>query len=429
MKNNIPSLLFPKTYIIPNKLFKRRFDNMDDFVKAKVSDAYDEVAATADEIKASVDKGVPWLAGLQNPDGSWGSGYPNVSNPLAKTGLAVLKLETYALENGFQTPFDPNYPYNENVQNGLNFIFNHAQFITISDQTHDHNGTPVSDNPDVIGDNQGIYFNVGNTDNYTAGIALMAVAGSTTPARTVGVGPAAGIDYQKFAQYLVDFLAWGQTDTGFGRGGWTYSYQDNSGPRSDNSVSGWVVTGLVFAESSTFKFNNIIPPFVKYELNIWINYIQNAISGGSGYTNPDEFVNILKTGSLVQQMAFFGDPQSSPRVQNAINYIANNWNQPDGLLGIGWRGDPADYQATFTTTKGLDAYEIKTIGGNINWFDDMSTVIVDQQDPDGGWPVNDWSDDRVLSAAWALLTLEKVSPVIIVTSRGVDFFKLGIVTD
>lgn len=397
---------------------------MENQIKFKVSSAYDEVAATAADIAASVDKGVQWLAGHQNPDGSFGG-----SNPLAKTGLAVLKLETYALEHGFSTPFDPAYPYHENVQNGLNFIFNNAKFITISNQTHIVNGNPVIDNPDVIGDHRGIYFNVGNTDNYTAGIALMAVTGSTTPTRTVGVGPAAGIDYKTFAQYLVDFLAWGQTDTGFGRGGWTYSYQDNSGPRSDNSVSGWVVTGLVFAESPTFKFMNIIPQFVKNELNIWINYIQDPVSGGSGYTAPTEFVNILKTGSLIQQMAFVGDPASSARVQKAVNYIANNWNQPDGLLGIGWKGNPADYQATFTTAKGLDAYAINIIGGNINWFDDISTVIVAQQNPDGSWPINDWSDDPVLSSDWALLTLERVSPVIVVTTRGVDFRNLKVEGD
>lgn len=394
---------------------------MENFIKLDSSSEYDEIAATASDISLSVEKGVPWLAGHQNPDGSWGG-----SDPLAKTGLAVLKLETYALEHGFSSPFDPAYLYHDNVQNGLNYIFINAQFIGITDQIHDHNGNPVSDNPDVVGDHQGIFFNVGGHDNYTAGIALMAVAGSTTPGRLVTLGTANGKTYKEFAQYLVDFLAWGQTDIGFGRGGWDYSYNNNSGPRSDNSVSGWVVTGLVFAESPTFKFTNIIPQFVKYELNIWINYIQDPVSGGSGYTAPTEFVNILKTGSLIQQMAFFGDPVSTPRVQKAVNYIANNWNQPDGQFGIGWKGNPADYQAAFTIEKGLDAYGINIIGGNIDWFDDISTFIVQQQLAGGDWPINDWSDDSSLSSAWALLTLEKVSPVIITTSRGVDFLKLRI---
>lgn len=397
---------------------------MENFNKVKTSTAYDEIAATAAEINLSVEKGVPWLVAQQNLNGSWGE-----SSQIAKTGLAVLKLETYALEHGFSSPFDPAYLYHDNVQNGLNYIFDNAQFITINDQIHDHNGNPVSDNPDVVGDHEGIFFNVDGQNNYTAGISLMAVTGSTTPVRLVTLGAANGKTYKEFAQYLVDFLAWGQTDTGYGRGGWNYSYSNNTGSRSDNSISGWVVTGLVFAESPTFKFNNIIPQFVKYELNIWIEYIQDPVSGGSGYTAPTEYLNILKTGSLIQQMAFFGDPVSTPRVQKAVNYIANNWNQPDGQFGIGWMGNPADYQATFTTAKGLDAYGINTIGGNIDWFDEISTVLVQQQQQfaDGGWPINDWSDDRSLSTAWALLTLEKVSPVIIITSRGVDFLKLEIV--
>lgn len=381
------------------------------------SNAMDEVAATAAEIEQSIVKGLEWLAGQQNPDGSWGT-----SDLVARTGLAVLKFETRAIETGFTSPFDPAYPYHTNVEDGLNFIFSQAQYISIDAQPHG--------NPDVIGDGKGLYFNAGGHNNYTAGIALMAVAGSTTPDRTVTIpGDIAPITYGKAAQYLADYLAWAQTDTGFGRGGWDYSYHDDSGDRSDNSISGWVVTGLIFAESPVFKFNTIIPAFVKSELNLWIDYIQNKIAastdeGGSGYDSPTYWVNILKTGSLIQQLAFVGDPLASQRVQKAIDYIVRHWNDPTGEgPGLpGWNGTPAEYQATFTMMKGLTSYGVDIIGQNINWFDEVSTVIVDQQNADGSWPISPWSGDMILSATWALLTLEKASPVIIIPgNRGIDF--------
>ncbi len=35
----------------------------------------------------------------------------------------------------------------------------------------------------------------------------------------------------------------------------------------------------------------------------------------------DAWVNMLKTGNLLQQMAFVGDTVSTPRVQDAIDYL------------------------------------------------------------------------------------------------------------
>ena len=77
-------------------------------------------AVTEDEIEQAIELGVAWLAGNQKIDGSWPGYY---SDDVATTGLAVLKLETYAYEAGYESPFDPAYPYQENVIDGLNFLF------------------------------------------------------------------------------------------------------------------------------------------------------------------------------------------------------------------------------------------------------------------------------------------------------------------
>lgn len=69
----------------------------------------------------------------------------------------------------------------------------------------------------------------------------------------------------------------------------------------------------------------VVPQFVKNELNLWIDYIQNDVSGGSGYMSPDQWVNVAKTGGLLCEMKFVGDTTSSTRVQNAVELIYNNW--------------------------------------------------------------------------------------------------------
>lgn len=47
----------------------------------------------------------------------------------------------------------------------------------------------------------------------------------------------------------------------------------------------------------------------------------------------------------------------------------------------------------------------------IDWYQDLANVIVSTQNPDGSWPGDMYnSGDSVLTTAWALLTLEKVTP-------------------
>ena len=373
-------------------------------------------AATPDEISNAIDKGLAWLATQQNADGSWGT-----SDRVARTALAVLKFETHATLQG-KSPFDPDYPYHEQVEKGLNFIFTKARITNIGNQTHDG----IVDDPDTNDNGIGVYFYDTSSWHamYETGIALMAIAASNAPDRVVNVSgsPVNGWTYKEVAQDIVDYLAWGQTDSGYGRGGWNYYAMDNAGSRSDNSNTGWVVLGLGYAEAAPpWGFGLTIPEFVRRELNIYINYIQcktpGTNHGGSGYTSPCSWVNMLKTGNLLYEMAFVGDNVSAQRVKDALNYTVRHWN--DTNMDPGWKdGDTTShYQATYIIMKGLEALGIDTIDG-IDWFDDLSDEIVAEQNADGSWPKcpcychDGWCSwcDSIICTEWALLTLQRAVP-------------------
>jgi hypothetical protein len=235
---------------------------------------------------------------------------------------------------------------------------------------------------------------------------MMAIAASDAPDRVVNVAgsPVDTWTYKTVLEDMVDYMSWAQNEAGTGRGGWRYTPNYSS---SDNSVSGFAVLGLGYAEApSPWGFGLTIPAFVKTELNIWIDYIQNDTSGGSGYTDPGWWVNILKTGNLLYEMAFVGDTASTPRVQNAVAFIVNNW---DAGIDTGWKGTPAYYQAMYCTMKGLEALGITTVGTH-DWFDEFSDAIVAQQETAGSWAISHYTYDKVLSSEFAMLTMQKAVP-------------------
>ncbi|MFC1799582.1 FlgD immunoglobulin-like domain containing protein [Candidatus Eisenbacteria bacterium] len=375
-------------------------------------------ARAADEaaIQAAIDDGLAWLALQQDltvgPDyGSWGAEYEKVG----KTGLAVKKFEHDAFLRGYENPFDVDYVYHEVVQRGLDYLFADASVFMIGVQ-------PAGD-PDTDGDGRGVALAGGET--YETGIGLMAIAETNTPNRIVNApgSPVDGWTYYDVAVDMVDYLAWSQVDAGVQRGAWGY---DEYSLSSDNSNSGYAVLGLSFASTAPpHGFGITIPAFVKAELSLWIDYIQVDIVGGqfdggsSCYSPADTFptyqtVNCLETGNLIHEMAFYGDPVGTPRLDDAIDYLVRHWGDP----GYSWpdpQGWYGNYQAMFTMMKGLEAYQIDLIGG-IDWFDEVTDTIVGTQNIDGSWPADVWDNwvggDQVLSTTWALLTLQKVTPVI-----------------
>ncbi|OGO26403.1 MAG: hypothetical protein A2W33_10765 [Chloroflexi bacterium RBG_16_52_11] len=355
-----------------------------------------------EQIEQSIVAGLAWLALQQNLDGSWGWGCDQV----AYTGLVVLKFETRAIELGLD-PMGDVYEYHSQVISGLSYIISNAHDVLI--------GLQSAGDPDTNGNGIGTYFNQNECgpwhDIYNSGIAMMAIAASGHSEL-----------YGDMLQDAVDYMAWAQADEACGlhRGGWRYQPDCDS----DNSNAGYVTLGLGFAEAPPpFGFGLTIPQFVKDELSIWIDTIQDDVDGdpddgGSWYSPSWAFypwVNILKTGNLIFEMVLVGDTAGTPRHQDAVDYIERHWQDQNTDPGWGYNVYPANYQAMFILKKGLDFARIPLLDldgvgtPEHDWFLEIATVIVNQQNTDGSWPWCDWGDS-ILCTTWALLAVEPFVP-------------------
>jgi len=377
-------------------------------------------AATEEEIEVSIVAGIDWLVSVQNPNGSWG---PVNSDQFGTTGLILVKLQDRAFELGYNGPFDLAYPFIGNVTAGLDYLFLYANNVSISNQ-------PAGD-PDTDGDGQGVH--VGNRV-YDTAILMMAIAAGRDPTRVVATGPLTGWTYGDVLQDLADWIAYAQTDTGNGRGGWYYSAV-NGGSNADQSNAGYALLGLLYAQAPLYGYESNIPSFVATELDVWIDWVQDDVGvgdpqydGGSAYSTIwglGIWINSLKTGNLLTQMAFVGDDPSDTRVVDALNYTGRHWNG-DWIQGWGKNGT-VHYQATYCLMKGFETMGIPLDGvpGVANWYQDMADAIVADQDVAGYWPtnpayifgvgtgveglINHWVSPE-LSTAWALLALERFAP-------------------
>ncbi|MGB3459267.1 MAG: hypothetical protein WBB08_08235 [Halobacteriota archaeon] len=364
-------------------------------------------AATKIQIEDAISDGLNYLIPSQNADGSWGA-----SDKAAVTGLVLLKLQDHARELR-KDPYDNDptsptyYVYADNVIAGMNYMLSKAYVVPIGMQTNC--------DPDSNGNGQGIVFKDPAHDTYTTGIALCAL-GVSNLARTYNIG---GTDYTyaAIAQDAADWLAYAQVDAGTSQGGWYYTACDNCSSVADNSNSGYAALGLAYAESAGCT----VPQCVKDELDIWINTIQDPFDGGSWYQPGWSWVNTLKTGNLLQQMALCGDTYpDSQRVLDAKHYLERHWQDANQDPGWGYSLAHPDTQAMFTIMKGLTNMGIDLIdtdGDGVqdnDWFnqepsvgEDFASALVDTQNGDGSWSNCAWGGSE-LCTAWALLTLEKI---------------------
>ena len=338
-------------------------------------------AATEEEINTAIDCGLAYLASNQNTDGSFGTG--DADYKIAQTAEAVLAFENEGHFPGGATL------YSANVEKGLDYIFGYANEMTTV-------GVPLQPDVDANGNEIGVYFCSAVTRSiYNTGIVMTAIIGSNTPDRVVATGTQAGRTYKDVMIDTVDYVAFGQNDAGTATGGWRYyaNYGD-----SDNSVSQWPVLGLIAAE----QWGIIAPVFVKDDLNIWIDYIQNDVSGGSGYSSPTSWVNVAKTGALLIEQYYVGDTKATPRVIAAANYINTNW------ASTGTNDNKGNYYSMYGVFKGLELLDIGTIplpAGTFDWHDDYTTYLVTNQLADGSWPTGPYGS-IVLDTDWAILILQ-----------------------
>ena len=362
-------------------------------ITAKVNVAIDEGLwkLHKDQVRGTLPDGTPY--------GNW----PYDSNSVAATGAST---EAFEIQGTLPDGNADEDPYVETVQRGLNYLLSKMYSFPVVQDAN----CPQGD-PDVNTNGIGLccYTELWHS-MYESGVVLMALSSSGCPncIAATGISDVVGRTYLDIAQDMVDYFAYAQSAPGTGvfRGGWRYSA--NCG-ESDNSVSQWPVIGMESAEVNFGGGGLSVPQFVKDELNLWIDYIQNDSSGGSGYTAPWDWVNIAKTGGLLCEMKFFGDTTASIRAQNAVEYIYNNWDSD------GEHFPTNSYYAFYSVMKGLRLLGIQTIhpindSSGFDWYGDpvrgYAHHIVNDQASDGSWWGGHWSL-HPLTSAWAILTLKK----------------------
>lgn len=350
------------------------------------------LGATENEINIAIQRGLKWLASSQNPTtGIFGSGYY-----LSNTAAAV-----QAMENEGHFPGVGN-TYSENVEKGLDYIFTRCFKRGISAQR--------PGNPDSNANGLGIYFSY-NSPMYEIGLVIPAIVASNTPNRVVATGNCVGMTYQEVVQDAVDYIAWAQNDRVgcSGRGGWHYQPNLCYG---DNSVAQWPVLALVAAE----QWGIMAPQFVKEELNFWLNYIQNS-NGGSGYTHPNNYVNVAKTGGLMVQQYYFGDTSTSARAIRAKTYIDSRWHVGPSHTWYGNKGHP---YAMFAVFKGLELMNVHRLPSapanedteDEDWWGDYAEYLVLRQIPSSTDPSVEgyWNGYEIwrqhLATPWYIMILQ-----------------------
>ncbi len=312
------------------------------------------------------------------------AGFWNAPYPEATAGTAVLAFEIQGHRASGGRIGDP---YSDTVRRGLNYLLTSLRKQAIAAQ-------PAGD-PDTNGNGYGLYVGVSNNEVviYSTGSGLMALAASGTPDAKAAAGGEGvqGRTYRDIAQDVVDYLAWAQTDTPNAvRGGWRYLPNSN---QSDMSVTQWPVLGI---EAAAANFKATVPAWVRTELRDYFLVNVQDSNGGFGYTGPDAG-NVARTGAGLVSLAFCGVPGDDPRVQKAVDFIAQNW-AADNL---------GNFYAMYGVMKGskLTRPEIKTFGGH-DWYAEYADYLVAHQSAEGSWQDSVYSRGNLaLSTAWAVLIL------------------------
>lgn len=354
-------------------------------------------AATEAEKRAAIDKGLAYLATIQNGDGSFDGG--GTDYLIAQTGSALLAFLEEKDNWGVNAA-----AYQKVVDNGLNYLLSKAVTVNISPQT--------AGNPDSDSNGLGVHFFSGdhNRDTYITGLALPAIAASGTPNKVVASGPLTGWTYKQVVQNTVDYFAYGQNEgPTAAQGGWRYYANSAAAQGSDQSTTQWPVIGSLFAT----EMGVLAPNFMKTELAKWANYIQRPDTGAAGYNGPYSANGELnETGALLIMQDFLGWGTNDDRVKKALGYINTHWQETADL----WDGNFGHPYAMWAIYKGLEStigladntfitnlhdqgLAVIDPGDTWNWWEDYCQSLVASQNPGGSWG-GYWYWGSAMATAW-----------------------------
>ncbi|MCX5639070.1 MAG: thrombospondin type 3 repeat-containing protein, partial [Planctomycetota bacterium] len=280
--------------------------------------------------------------GYGQPYGYWDPGY----YPVASVGTSVDAFQLHGSKANLDYDGDP---YVETVQRALNYLLVNTYSYNIGVQTA---GDPDFKDPVTgVGNGIGLVTNQSSElydsrQTYIGGICFVALASSGAPNRVASVGGANvyGRTYAAIVQDMVDFFAWGQCDSGSGRGGWRYyaNYGD-----SDMSTTQWPPLGMLAAEQN---MGSTVPLFVREELTYFLNYTQRTAldndNGGFAYQNEGwpiynvtkvaagiishEFLHLTPSDTEEEAAAKQTALLADAKVQSAIGFIYRHWNDSSG---------------------------------------------------------------------------------------------------
>jgi hypothetical protein len=282
-------------------------------------------------INMAIDEGLWWLhtnmiraiygpisPGYNQPYGYWNES--TYGCPLAAVGTAVDAFQLHGSKANLDYTSDP---YVETVQRALNYLLYHTYSFPI--------GLQSAGNPDTNGNGIGLVANQSSNlydgrQTYIGGICMTALASSGAPNRIAALGGADVYNrkYSEIVQDMADFFAWGQVDSGSGRGGWRYhaNYSD-----SDMSTTQWPPLAMLAAEEN---MGSTVPQFVRDELIYFLNYTQytglDDHNGGFGYNYPDSILNVTKAAAGIICHEFLGTALTDSKVESALGYIYRHWN-------------------------------------------------------------------------------------------------------
>jgi hypothetical protein len=186
---------------------------------------------------------------------------------------------------------------------------------------------------------------------------------------------------------------------------------------------------LLYAEGVAIN----APAFVKSELRSWLQYSQNDVTGGAGYTGPGAGeTTTLRTGSWLIQAAYARNI-SAAEIQAALNYLDTNWpsaatfNELYGMWAVykglePWIG--IDNMAEIGNLRpGNCGGDVDNPNHGCNWWEDMNERLVTTQQASGAWTLGARGSTPV-ETAWAVNILQAVEvgpgpgPVVPVTEPG-----------
>jgi hypothetical protein len=390
-------------------------------------------------IELAIEKGLKWLYLSQRADGSiWSNNYYGSTG--TETAAAVNAFENRnhkpctrdlnsdgVVDAADRAIWEKDRIYAETVHKGLDYVISTLTTVNLGSGSafdSNGNGVAVADNYGPTGSNRG---------TYKIGMYMMAlvaagdkVSGAPELVATTGPAGITGKTYRKLVEDMVDYCDYAQYKNATYGGGWIYGPGEGYG---DNSASQWPAIGMEAAQTA---WGVPVRQAIKDFNFAWINYSQyyTGLSGSEwyygalGYTGPG--YGTARTASGICQLSFQGKLKNDPRILAAAKFLGsyesnlNNWEYGRTSYNMYAISKAARIAKIDTNGDGIgDTYsEIQLLNG-WDWYDAVSTELLNQQNADGHW--NNWGYSvATFDTAWAVEVLTRnvftLRPVAVMTA-------------